>query len=89
MTVNEAQGHGLEVLDEVCQFLDSKELKDDKIYYLRKRCRALSFPILYHKFDDLVKLKQKDNYIDEWCILKDISLRAQNLKSDFKKTLAC
>ena len=83
LTETEAKNMSKEVLDEISLFLDKKEFRNKNIVYLRGKCRALAFPVLFHKFDRLLKRRLEDNYIDEWNIIKEISNRTSNLKENF------
>lgn len=83
LTENEARHMSQEVFDEINIFLDKKEYRNRSIIYLRGKCRALSFPVLFHKFDRLLKRRLEDNYIDEWTIITEISQRTKNLENNF------
>ncbi|MCM8527813.1 MAG: hypothetical protein NE327_14930 [Lentisphaeraceae bacterium] len=83
LTENEAKDLSKETLDEICIFLDNKEYKAKNIIYLRGKCRTLSFPVLFHKFDKLLQLRLQKNHLDEWSLINDISERTCSLKENF------
>ncbi|MCM8536968.1 MAG: hypothetical protein NE334_13605 [Lentisphaeraceae bacterium] len=83
LTEQEAKKLSQETLNDISLFIDDEDYKYRTVIHLRGKCRALSFPVLYHKFDRLVKFHRHDLNINKHSIIEDISERTDDLKENF------